>query len=154
MSGNIVAIKPEVEAFKEAAKALGLNQKITNALVKRVEHPVNSTKKYSPDELLEQIDLKIALGLDYMDDLTFAGASLKELSLSLGILIDKRQILMGEPTEIVSVKELADLNALLPELLEECKRRGITIDMEDIEDTPIHHDDKEPVALLESQTGN
>ena len=151
MSENVVAIKPEVEAFKEAAKALGLNQKVTNALVKRVEHPVNSTKKYSPKELLEQIDLKIALGLDYMDDLTFAASSLKELAVSLGILIEKRQLLQGQPTQIMSIEERKELDELIPALYEECKRRGLTI-----EATPIHHDDEEgvDVAVLPAPTGN
>ena len=147
MSENVLAIKPEVEAFKEAARNLGLNQKVTNALLKRLEQPVNGNKKYSPKELLEQLDLKIALGLDYMDDLAFASASLKELSISMGILIEKRQLLQGQPTQIMSHQEVKELDELIPALYEECKRRGLTI-----EATPIHHDDEEPVDVLPPPT--
>jgi hypothetical protein len=49
--------------------------------------------------------------------------------LGLGVMIEKRNLLRGEPTAIISDHERKKLHELLPALLEEAKRRGaVTLD--------------------------
>ena len=135
MSKKIVNIKstPEMVAFKDTATACGVNPQIIEALMKRLSLSINNNKSYSPKEALEQIDSKIAMALDCMDDFTFANASLKELGIYFGIMVDKGQLLRGQPTQILSVEERKNITQLIPALLKEAQRRGITIDAE-----PIH----------------
>ena len=55
-------------------------------------------------------------------------ASLKERAITAGILIDKRQILRSEPTAIVEIRDHRRLDEVAQALLQELKRRGITLD--------------------------
>lgn len=134
MSKKIVNIKstPEMVAFKDAAMACGVNPQIIDALMQRLSLSINNNKSYSPKETLEQIDSKIAMALDCMDDFTFANANLKELGIYFGIMVDKGQLLSGLPTQILSVGERENITQLIPALLVEAKRRGITIDVEPV----------------------
>lgn len=136
MSKKIVNIKstPEMVAFKDAAIACGVNPQIIDALMQRLSLSINNNKSYSLKETMEQIDSKIAMALDCMDDFTFANASLKELGIYFGIMVDKGQLLRGQPTQILSIEERKNINELMPYLIQEAKRRGITIDMEPIEE--------------------
>jgi len=136
MSTKIVDIKPkatpEILAFKDAAEAVGINPRIVDALMKRLSLSINQNKRYSPKETVDQIDSKIAMALDCMDDFTFANANLKELGIFTGIMIEKGQLLKGLPTQIMSVEERKNLHELLPLMMREAQRRGITIDMESV----------------------
>ena len=50
-------------------------------------------------------------------------------------IIEKWNLLMGNSTQIISYEEHLKLDALLPKLIEEAKRRGITIEGEAVEVT-------------------
>ncbi len=54
---------------------------------------------------------------------------LKDKAISYAVLLDKRQLLRGEPTEIVSVEDSRKLNELVPLLLAELERRKIDVQM-------------------------
>ena len=53
-----------------------------------------------------------------------------------GILIEKKQLLAGLPTSILSIEDRRSINQMLPLLLKEANRRGITIDQ--TPDQPTH----------------
>jgi len=54
-------------------------------------------------------------------------ASLRDVAIAYGVLIDKKQLLEGKPTQILSVEERQELSDLLPALLREAERRGILV---------------------------
>ncbi len=65
-----------------------------------------------------------------MTDEDIEKASLRDKLVASGIATDKMLALDGEPTEVYSVAELANLDELCAALLTEAKRRGISIDSE------------------------
>jgi hypothetical protein len=68
-----------------------------------------------------------------MTDRDIAKASLKDKAIAFGILTEKRQLLAGEPTQIVSFEERRKIPEMLLALSAELQRRGRTIDV-----TPTH----------------
>ena len=56
-------------------------------------------------------------------------ASLKDLSIALGILIEKRELLNNRPTQIIDFTSRLQVQQLLPRMVQEAKRRGIEIDV-------------------------
>ena len=65
--------------------------------------------------------------MTYIDDYVMADANYRDLCMGLGILVEKRQLLKGEPTQIISVDERKTLNQLLPPLIVEAQRRNVAI---------------------------
>lgn len=80
-------------------------------------------------DLISAIEDRLALVLEYIDEFGISGSSPKDLAIMFGILVEKRQLLLGEPTQILSVEERKRINELIPALVEEAQRRGMTIDM-------------------------
>ncbi len=118
--------------FEEIAESCGLPKKTLQILKSRLQRrwvPVNDTiKTIRHKELLSLIEDRMLKSLDYMDDVAFAQAPLRDLAMTFGILHDKRQLLLGQPTAILSVQERKDLDDLVPILMQEAQKRGITID--------------------------
>lgn len=131
--------------FDKIAEACGLPKSTTQILSTRLRRrwvPVdNRIKQIRHKELLSLIEDRMGKALEYMDDVAFSTASLRDLALAFGILHDKRQLLLGQPTQILTVQERKDLNDLLPEIVQEAQRRGITIDS-----SPVHADGEEGVS--------
>lgn len=137
---------PFLDNVTAAAKQCGLSTRAMGVLKERLEKrylPVsNQIKAFKTGELLGKIDEKIAMSLEYMDEVQFATAGLKDNAIAFSILVEKRQLLRGEPTQIFSVEERKNLNDLIPDLLREAKRRGYTYDV-----NPTHHDDEDGVDI-------
>ena len=87
---------------------------------------------------LEQIEEKLALALLQLTPSKLNRSSGRELTSIVSMLSEKRALLRGEPTQIVSHEQRQKLNDLLPELIKEAKRRGITIEgsMKDVTPKP------------------
>ena len=123
--------------LKQAAEACNFPTGALQALVKRLEtkyQPVGEhVKKMKTNDILRMINEKIYMALDHMDPYTFANAELRDLAVTFSILAEKRQLLMGEPTQILSVQERSHMNELIPNIIREAERRGMTIDV-----TPIN----------------
>lgn len=99
------------------------------------------TKEVSKQELLEKVsNLSVRL-LDSITDADIDRADLKSKAISAAIMIDKRQILRGEPTTIIQIEDRRKLHELLPLLKQEMERRSLEIDV-----TPI---DSEPKAVVD-----
>ena len=65
---------------------------------------------------------------EFFDDKVMAEASARDIMLGIGVMIEKRNLLRGEPTAIISDHERKKLHELLPALIAESKRRGITVE--------------------------
>ena len=134
--GKVLKMKknsPEIIAFRNAALACSINPRIVDDMVKRLV-PVSKDKSYTDKELLEQLKSKQSMAVDHMDAFSFANASLKELGIYFGIVTDKRLLLEGKATQIMTVEDRRSMQEMLPILLKEAQRRGLTIDMEPIQE--------------------
>lgn len=133
---EIVAQNPD-DAIRRLAKAEGFPHHATEKFLKRlrVTHAnfKEAVQRLGRRELVEKLDEKIALGLHYLDDFSMSGMDGKDLAIMLGILIEKKQLMEGRPTAILSFEERRNLSELLPAFVREAQRRGITIDQTAVE---------------------
>ena len=133
---HIIATNPD-DVVAKLAKNAGFPYHVTQKFIKRLRVQGGDFKetvqKLGRRELVEKIQEKIALGLNYMDDFAMSGMDGKDLAIMLGILIEKQQLLEGRPTQILSFEERKHLSELLPAYVREAARRGITIDATAVE---------------------
>jgi len=95
---------------------------------------VHEVEKLSNRGIIDALNEKIKMAFQYLDDEAFDKMTGNQIAVALGIMIDKRQLLSGEPTAILSVQERSNLNELMPALLNEANRRqGILIEGEVVE---------------------
>ncbi len=80
-------------------------------------------------ELIELLSGKIELSLHYLDDETLAKSTARDLAHIATSFTEKIQLLKGEPTSIVSHETRGTINEVAKKLMQEIKRRGITVDM-------------------------
>jgi len=121
-----------IKRFMEAAAACGMPKAMALSLKKRMETrylPASeSLRTVNTGTLIQYLDDRALKALEYMDDAVFAEAPLRDLAVTMGILIEKRQLLRGEPTQILSVEERSSLDDLIPMIVDEAQRRGMAID--------------------------
>lgn len=128
------ATDPEakLKRIRDVAEAEGVPLQLTAALLRRWRARFPNTGAAMRDlktrDLLQMVNERLDLTLGFMDSYTAAGASHRDLGLVAAALIEKRQLLRGEPTAIVSDLERKKLHELLPALMLEGRRRGITMD--------------------------
>ena len=124
--------KAAIEKVNAELEAAGLPAKVNQALVRRMMvkygNAITVKKAASTKEIIDGLEKNIYLIDSYMDDKVCAEANLRDLGLVKSALIEKRNLLRGEPTTIMSTEERAKLKDLLPALVVECRRRGITIE--------------------------
>lgn len=121
------------KALREACKAAGLKVGYVTSLIKRLKvgdySPVAAeVKRLVGKDLLEALETKTSMALSYMDDVAMSQASLKDLSIATNILIEKQQLLKNQPTQIIDFTSRQQIGVLVPMLMSEAKRRGITVD--------------------------
>lgn len=116
----------------EAGRECGMKETVILALAKRMRTRylgvTEQMRAIKTHDMIQKIDERIGHALNYVDDYVMADAGFRDLSMGIGILIEKRQLLKGEPTQIISIEERKRLDELLPMLVKEALRRGITID--------------------------
>lgn len=122
---------------KDALKAAGMPERVSEAMLKRLRvkffGAVHEVRALKTQEITRMLEEKIDMVRFYLDDKVMAEASARDLMLGLGVMIEKRALLRGEPTQIVSDHERKRMNELVPLLIAEAQRRGRTIDV-----TPEH----------------
>ena len=118
--------------IKEAFLAAGLPQPVSHALIRRLRVKYNgavvAVRNLKTAEILDLLGRRIHLGLEYLDDKVFAEASARDIMLGVAAMVEKRNLLRGEPTAIVSDPERRKLAELVPLLLAEARRRGVTVE--------------------------
>ncbi len=120
-----------------AAKECGFPEATLKQLLKRMRtryKPFNDAlREVKRDELIKILEDRALRCIEYVDDFAMAKASLRDLAITAGVLIDKSLLLKGEPTAIFRNEDRRKLNELLPALIAEAKRRGVNI----IDVTPV-----------------
>lgn len=76
-------------------------------------------------ELLARIEDIAARLVNSFTDAELMRMAPTQKGILLGILIDKRQILRGQPTAILSIEDRRNLLELVPALVREVERRGL-----------------------------
>jgi len=121
--GNLVA----------ACRAAGLPDRVAEGFIRRLRLKYNGitveARNLQTRELEDMLGKKIHLAIQYMDDKVMSEASYRDLAMGTAQLIEKRQLLRGEPTAIISDHERKKLHELLPALVAEAQRRQLTIDV-------------------------
>lgn len=120
--------KAAIERVNAQLKAAGVPDRVSDALLRRLRvkyaNAVTATRELRTNEILEMLGKKIDLAAFYLDDKVMAEASARDIMLGIGVLVEKRNLLRGEPTAIISDHERKKLHELLPALLEEGRRRA------------------------------
>jgi hypothetical protein len=102
------------------------------ALIRRMKSTyapvVTEAKRLTTKELLEGLEEKTSLVMSAIDEYAVSQAGLKDLHIALNILIEKQQLLKNQPTHIIDFHSRQQIGVLVPMMLAEAKRRGITLD--------------------------
>lgn len=85
-------------------------------------------RKVTNKGLLDLVDDRLHRTISAIDDFSIEDASLRDKAYAGDRLFNMRQLIKGEPTQIVSSADRAKLNELLPMLMREAQRRGIIIE--------------------------
>ena len=124
-----LAAKPSAEAlerFKKAGIACGYDPDTMERLAARCQGRPPSAKgrvKLTDPELVAAIDAQLVRVFEYFDDHTLAQMSGRDLLVGAGILIDKRQVLRGEPTAITKFLDMRNMNEVMEMFRKEAARR-------------------------------
>lgn len=118
--------------LREALEDAGISGKAAEAYIARLKRRYPGVMKESRSlknaELTELLGQKIHMALAAMDEHVVMEASYRDLALGTTALIEKMQLLKGQPTAITSDLERKKLIELTPLLIAEAQRRGITIE--------------------------
>jgi DNA-binding MarR family transcriptional regulator len=118
--------------FKSIAEEAGVNPSTVSAIVKRLgrDHPklLAHVRNLKTKHFLTAIEGKLAMALDALTKEKLDEASARDLAVLTGIFLEKRQLIMGEPTQILSSAERMHMAEVLPLLLKEAERRGMDIE--------------------------
>src|SRR3972149_5958366 len=106
---------------------------VDRALVERMtetEEASGFTPRSRPvNELIQQLGEKIDLALHHLNNAALAKAPARDLSNMVAAMIEKKQLLEGQPTAIVSVEHRMKMDALLEKVVKEAQRRGVVVDL-------------------------
>ncbi len=119
--------------IESAARACGLPRTTAQQLMKRLQ------TRYAPlkDAIREVKDRELARlcedrahrCLTYMDDFSMAGASVKDLAISAGVMIDKSRLLKDQATHVIKIQDVRKLDEMAELLHAEMERRGMLVDV-------------------------
>ncbi len=122
----------DLERFKKAGVACGYDLDTMERLAARCQgRPLSARGRFRLDdqELLAVIDDRLTRVFEYFDDHTLGQMGGRDLLVGAGILIDKRQVLKGEPTAITRFQDMRKMDEILEAVGKELKRRGKLVDV-------------------------
>jgi hypothetical protein len=122
---------PSAEVAELAAKA-GMPEATVRALRTALQTtynaPAQALRRANNATLLELVDDRVVTFLQHMTDEKIRKASLRDQVYAMDRMFNIRQLLRGEPTQIVSVDDRKALNDLVPLLVKSAQRRGVVIE--------------------------
>lgn len=129
---ELMRAEGDVDRLAEIARLAGVPPNAIATLARRVRARYSmvraETRKLTSTHFLDRIEEKIDMALDYLDDHVLATANARDLAVILGILLEKRQLLRGEPTMIITTTERVSLDVLASAFYAEASRRGIALE--------------------------
>ncbi len=125
-------LDPTVTRVKDALVTAGFTSamavKFSRRLMKTRSVGMLVAKPVQTKQLLDLASDRVHRILESIDQYDIDEASLRDKATAIGILVDKRQLLSGEPTQILSIQERGKLDELITVVVKEAQRRGLTID--------------------------
>ena len=121
---------PSSDAFarlKRAGVECGIDPRAMEQLVTRLQGRPPSAEgrlKLDDAELLSLIDDKLARAFQNLDDFSLGQSSARDLSVTIGVLVDKRNLLKPENVPITRYEDMQKLDEVLEAIAAELKRRG------------------------------
>ncbi len=116
-----------------AAEITGFPRTTLNQILKRLKArhaPLNAALREAKDkQLAALLEDRTLRALHYLDDFVLAGASARDLAVTTGVLIDKRQLLKDQPTHIMKIEDFRKLDQQLKIYYDEMQRRGMLVDV-------------------------
>lgn len=122
------ATDPRYKSLQEAYDAIGLpavGYGVIKRLRVKMHDAVTETRNVQARDLSEMLGKTIVRAIGYMDDKVMSEASFRDLAMGTAQLVEKKQLVDGLPTQIISDVERKKLNELAPLLIAEMQRRGI-----------------------------
>ena len=130
-SGELATVvaAQSLNAFEALLEELGVPPAERQAMLRRLGKKVRGgiPKEIDTKWILGKLDDKLALTLSYIDEFTLGRANARDLGGLLAVLVDRRQLLRGEPTAIATIEDRRALDDIVPILLAEAQRRGVEI---------------------------
>lgn len=124
----------KLDTVKDALKNAGVSDSVSDTLIKRIRVKyyggITAVKNLKKLELDDMLGKKIHMMLGFLDDKVAGEASARDLAMGIAQLIEKQQLIRGEATVIISDLERKSMHELMPALVAEAKRRGITVEGE------------------------
>ncbi len=131
-SNGMLAVQPSAGAFKRLEAAgveCGIDPRAMQQLVTRLQgRPLSAGGRLKLDdvELISLIDDRLGRAFQALDDFSLGQSSARDLSVTIGVLTDKRKALKPENDgPYQPYKEMKKLDEVLVELAKEMKRRGL-----------------------------
>lgn len=117
--------------IEEACDELEMTARERDMLLKRIGKRMKKVDltDLSNERFEDMLGEKAMMALDYIDPFTLARSGARDLAAIVGTLLEKRQMLRGQPTQIVSHERREDLNKVGPALMRELQRRGMTVNL-------------------------
>ena len=135
-TSGVLTVQPPTEAFerlKLAGIECGVDPRAMEQLVVRLQgRPPSADGRLKLDdtELLALIDDGIARAFQNLDDFSLGQSSARDLSVTIGVLTDKRKSLQPEDGGPVQrYQDIKKVNEVGRLLVEEMKRQGELIDV-------------------------
>ena len=136
LEGLVDAVGTEKErkaAFAERAKQAGLPrttaQELYDRFTNRYRAITDHLRKANTVDILKLVDHCIIEVMESLSHEDWGAVSARDKAVIGGILVDKRQLLSGEPTAIISVEDRRNLLELEKAWLAEARRRNQTVDI-------------------------
>ena len=133
---GVLAVQPTTDAFerlKQAGIECGVDPRAMEQLVVRLQgRPPSADGRLKLDdtELLALIDDGIARAFQNLDDFSLGQSSARDLSVTIGVLTDKRKSLQPEDGgPVQKYQDIKKMDEVLLMLVEEMKRRGKLIEI-------------------------
>ena len=132
LNGVDVNGKVDTAAIMKICALSGLPTRAAMAFAKRIGSRFGELKTaYKRMSAVEQSEKTMEAAnflLDHIDPISVVGMNAKDLAFGYAALVDKALLLTGRPTAIYDLNVRTRLDKLMPIMLAEAKRRGITID--------------------------
>ena len=133
---GVLAVQPTTDAFERLKRAgieCGVDPRAMEQLVVRLQgRPPSADGRLKLDdvELLSLIDDGIARAFQNLDDFSLGQSSARDLSVTIGVLTDKRKSLQPEDGgPVQKYQDIKKMDEVLLILVEEMKRRGELVEV-------------------------
>ena len=114
--------------FSAVARQAGLPRSTVQAFMRRMgqklEPALEEVRQVKRANFTKKLWHKADTALDYIDEMTLAAAPAKDLSITVGVLVDKARLLEGDTgSRVMTPEDRRKLNELAEALNAECARR-------------------------------